>query len=126
MTLSARERKKTQDDERLMAAYRAWHAQELADVIAGTHGAVVSSIMSKLARLNLANGAALVAAVEEIDWRLVDAQVRFVLLHEINSTIADLRGRNRLPVIDDPLPRQTLSVFQRVKGALFPSQSVTA
>ena len=123
---SARDLKKIQDDERLMAAYRAWHAQELADVIAGPHGAIVSEIMSRLTRLNLANGAALVAAVEAIDWRLVDAQVRLVLLHEINSTIADLRSRNRLPVIDDPLPGQTLSVFQRVKNALFPSQRVSA
>jgi hypothetical protein len=123
---TARELKKIQDDERLMAAYRAWHAQELADVIAGPHGTIISEIMSKLARLNLANGAALVTAVEEIDWRLVDAQVRLVLLHEINTAIADLRSGHGLAPINDPLPGQTLSVFQRVKAALFPSHRVPA
>ena len=117
---SARELKKIQDDERLMAAYRDWHAQELADVIAGPHGAVVSAIMSELARLNLANGAALVATFEQIDWSTICARSKLVLLHELNNAVADLRGRHGLPVIDDPLPGQTLSVFLRIKSALFP------
>ena len=123
---SARELKKTQDDERLMAAYRAWHAQELAVVVAGPHGAIVSEIMSKIARLDLANGAALVATFEQIDWSTICARPKLVLLHELNNAVADLRGRHGLPVIDDPLPGQTLSVFLRIKSALFPHSPASA
>ena len=123
---SARELKKIQDDERLMAAYRDWNARELADTIAGPHGAVVSEIMSELARLNLQNGAALIATFEQIDWSTICARSKFVLLHELNNAVADLRGRHGLPVIDDPLPGQTLSVFLRIKSALFPHSPASA
>ena len=126
MTLSTRELKKRQDDERLIAIWRDWHGQELADVIAGPHGAVVSSIMFEIARLNLANGAALVATFEQIDWSTICARAKLVLLHELNNAVADLRGRHGLPVIDDPLPGQTLSVFLRIKSALFPHSPASA
>lgn len=119
--LTRDQQKKFEDDARLIETWRAWRSQELAEALAGKHGAVVSKIMAALARLDMNSGGALVTTVEQTDWRLVDAHVKLVLLHELNTAITDLRGRHGMAAIDDPLPGQPENVFQRIKRALFPA-----
>jgi hypothetical protein len=40
------------------------------------------------------------------------------LLHQTAQSIADLRERNGLPAIDDPLPDQPDNVFRRIQQML--------
>ena len=76
-----------------------------------------------LTGIDMNNAAGLVARIQKIDWRCVDARVRFVLLHEINSAVCALREGCGLPPIDDPLPPK-LNVFFTIKNQLFPPAKV--
>ena len=119
------QQKKLNDDARLMRAYRAWHAEELAEAFAGKHGAIVSKMMAVLAQLDMNSAGALVATVQQIAWGDVDARVRLVLLHEVNEAITRLRERHGVAGIDDPLPPKQNAFFV-IKHLLFPRSPAMA
>jgi len=107
-------------NERLLRAWKAWHAEQLAIALNGAQGAAVAELMVVLDQLKLSSSAALFACLRRTNWTEVNPDVRFTVLHQINQTIARLRERNGLPPIDDPLPGQPDNVFRRVKAWLFP------
>jgi hypothetical protein len=111
---------KLAEGQKLSRAYKQWQREQLNEALAGAHGAVIVELMNVLDRLELNSAAALLDAVQRTAWNEISYDVRFTVLHQINETIARLRERNNMPVIDDPLPGQPDNVFRRIKRILFP------
>jgi hypothetical protein len=108
------------DNARLLRAWKAWHREQLAEALAGPHGALVSELMTLLGRLELSSAAALLDFVRRTDWSSVSCDTRLVALHEINDSIAQMRECHGLPPFDDPLPGQPDNVFRIVRAILAP------
>jgi hypothetical protein len=111
--------KELADNARLLRAWKAWHREQLAEALAGPHRVQVSELMTLLDRLELSSAAALLDFIRRSDWSFVSYDTRSTILHQINQTIARLRERNGMAVIDDPLPGQPDNVFRRIKQTLF-------
>jgi hypothetical protein len=116
---NARDKKLT-DDDRLLRAWRAWHAEELAEALAGPHRQVLEPLMQLLKNLDLHSGNALVDYIRAQDWSAIDAQSKLVVLHEINTAIAKLHTRNGMAPIDDALPGERAHVFQAIRLMIIP------
>ena len=98
-------------DVRMIARWRAWHREQLDDALAGPHGDVVRPIIALLADLTPQKMLALIELLRAQDWRLVDANARFIILHEINSAVTQLRERKNRPPFDDTLPDEQPTLF---------------
>jgi hypothetical protein len=103
--------------QKLSRAYKRWHREQLEEALIGVHGDVLVQLMIQLKNLREARG--LFNFIEAQDWASIDAETRFIALHEINVAIAHLRERNGMPAIDDPLPGQPDNVFRRIRAMLF-------
>jgi hypothetical protein len=114
--------KKLADDARLLRAWRNWHAEELAEALAGPHRVIVTQVVTFLKMMTMTPAAvdALLTLMRSHTWADVDADTRFILLHEINTAITRMREKNGMVVISDPLPHQRLSVFLTIKSLMFP------
>ena len=65
------QQKELADQARLMRAWKAWHAEQLDEALAGLHGAMVAEPMTLLDRHELNSAAALLACVQRMDWSTV-------------------------------------------------------
>jgi hypothetical protein len=108
------------DGARLLRQWRAWHRERLEEVLAGPHGVIATQVVEFLKTTTPASADALLALMRSRTWSDVDADTKFTLLHEINTAITDMREKNGMAAIDDPLPHERLSVFQTIKQMLFP------
>jgi hypothetical protein len=106
------------DNAHLLRAWKRWHREQLEQVLAGEHGAAVARIIKFLAHMGPQSASALVALVREFDWSQMDADVKFVVMHEINSTITKLREQRGLPPIDDALPHERATAFLIIRQLL--------
>ena len=88
----------------MMAQWRAWHAEQLELALEGDSGVIVLRIIEIVHGLTPSKMPTLVRLIDEVDWRLVNADVRFVILHELNAAIAELCEREGRPPFDDALP----------------------
>ena len=120
---STKEQRKLADDTRLRAAWRAFHREELAEVLVGLHRDVMARLMTHLKQLRSARE--LVEFIAAQDWSVVDADTRAIALFEISSAIVKLREQQGLPPFDDPLPGARPSAFQIIRGLVtkFPAVS---
>ena len=98
--------------------WRAWHAEQLEAALAGPDGNVVCRITEILADLTPGRMPALLEIIRQTDWRLVRADARFVLLHEIDSAIIALRERQGRPPFDDALEGEEPTLFLLVRHML--------
>jgi hypothetical protein len=105
--------KELEDNSRLLRLWHRHHREQLAEALAGVHGAVVERVMAQLEDLRTARE--LVAALEAEDWSAVDDDTRFTVLHEIDCAISKLRERRGLPAFDDPLNDQPENAFRIIK-----------
>ena len=112
--------KKLADDARLLRAWRNWHAEELAEALAGPHRHVLEPLMQLLKNLDLHPSNALVDFIRARDWSAIDAQTKLVVLHEINTAITTLRTRNGMAPIDDALWGERATVFQLIRLMIVP------
>ena len=55
--ISHDQQKKLDDDARLLRAWKAWHAEQLEEALAGAHGATIDALMLQLDRLELSSAA---------------------------------------------------------------------
>jgi hypothetical protein len=108
--------KELADDARLPRAWRKWHAEQLEEALASMHGAVLARLMEELKDLRSARE--LVDFIAAQDWSAIDADARFIALHEINTAITKLRVKSGLEPIDDAPPGQSDNAFRIIK-ALF-------
>jgi hypothetical protein len=117
---------KLADDARLLRAWRRWHHEQLDETLNGPHGTAVAQVVAFLKRMQPGSASALIALLRDFDWSEMDANVRLVVLHEINQAITRLRERAGLAPIDDPLPGQRLNAFLLIKEHLFPQKAESA
>jgi hypothetical protein len=103
-----------------MRAWRRWHREQLEEVLAGPHGAMVERLMFILRELTLKSAPLFLAYIKGVDWSAVDANTRFVCLHEIDHTVIRMRERHGMAPFDDPLPGQRENVTRQIKAHLFP------
>jgi hypothetical protein len=119
-SLSQREKKRLEDDARLLRAWRNFHQEELTVAIDGAHGSVIARLMEILRTLELASGPVLLEFIKARNWHTVDAHTKLVVLHEINRAITRLRTRNNLEPFNDPLWGERDNVYRVIKAILFP------
>ena len=110
---------KLAETRKLTRAYKQWQREQLAEALAGAHGAAIAELMTLLDRLELSSAAALLDFMRRNDWSSVSYDTRLTVLHQINDRITRMRERRGLPPFDDPLPGQPDNVFRRIKRALF-------
>jgi hypothetical protein len=110
---SAEKNKELADREKLLRAWRRWHAEQLQEALAGMHADVMQRLVEQLKDLRSARE--LVAFIEAQDWTAVDTNTRMTALHEINGAICKLRERMELTPIDDPLPGQPKNAFRIIR-----------
>ena len=118
--------KKLADDERLLCAWRAWHAEELTKALAGPHRHVLEPLMQLLKNLDPHSSNALLDFIRAQDWSAIDAQTKLVILHEINTAITKLRTRNGMAPIDDALWGERANVFQLIRLIIVPINGKSA
>ena len=116
--LPRNQKKELADQARLVHKRKAWHAEQLADALAGAHGATIAKLMLLLDQLELSSAAVLLASVQCTDWSAVSYDTRLTALHQVNQSITRLRERNGMPGIDDPLPHQPDNIFRRIRHIL--------
>lgn len=110
------------DDAILLRAWKRWHADQLAETLNGPHGPAVAQVVAFLKRMQPGSASALIALLREHDWSQMDADVRLVVLHEINQAITRLRERAGLAPIDVALPAERPNAFLLIKEHLFPEK----
>jgi hypothetical protein len=116
---NAKEEKKLADTARMMRAWRRWHREQLAEVLQGPHGPMIERLIFILKELSLQSAPLLLAYIRGVDWSTVDADIKFVCLHEINTAIAAMRERHGMDSFNDPLPGQPENVSRLIKAHLF-------
>src|SRR5262245_44709544 len=112
--------KKLADDECMLRAWHAWHAEELAEALAGPHRQVLEPLVQLLETLDLHSSKALLDYIRAQDWNAIDAQTKLVVLHEINSAMTRLRVRNGMAPIDDALWGERATAFQLIRLIIVP------
>jgi hypothetical protein len=65
----------------------------------------------------------LLAYFDGVDWSAVDEDTKFAALHEANVAICEMRERNGLVPISDPLPGERENVSRLIKNCLFPADA---
>jgi hypothetical protein len=111
------------DNAHLLRAWKRWHHEQLEETLNGPHGPAVAQVMAFLRHMKPDSAPALIALLREFDWSQMDADVRAVVLFEINQAITRLRERAGLVPIDDALPDQRLNAFLLIKEHLFPRKA---
>jgi hypothetical protein len=118
MKRNAAKDKELADNAYLLRAWKRWHRDQLEEALAGPHGAAVAQVMKFLGNMQPQSAPALIALLREHDWQQIDADVRFVVLHEINTAITKFRERSGLLPIDDALPPHANTVFLIIRELL--------
>jgi hypothetical protein len=87
--------KELADNAYLLRAWRRWHREQLDTVLAGPHAVIATQIMEFLKTMTPASANALLQLMRGHCWKDVDADTKFILLHEINDAIVRLREKPR-------------------------------
>ena len=121
---AAQAEKELRDNARLLRAWKKFHAEEKAAVLAGPYAITLAELFRMFANLKHVQPAQLVGFIGAIDWSGIDHQTRLVVLHELNSAIVRHCTSHGLDPISDPLPDQPDNAFRIVKKLLeFPHQA---
>jgi hypothetical protein len=107
--------KELADNARLLRAWRAFHCEEKAAVLAGPYARTLAELFRAFANIECVQPAQLVGLVGMINWSDIDSTIRLTVLHELNSAIVRYREKRGLPPIDDPLPGEPDNAFRIVK-----------
>jgi hypothetical protein len=95
---------KLADDARLLRAWKKWHAEERAAVLAGPHGSVLAELFRMFENLKHVQPAQLIGFAHTIDGTAINYDTRFVLVYELSTAITTIHEKHGLPPIDDGLP----------------------
>ena len=112
------QQKEIAEQARLMRVWKARHAEQLDEALAGTHGATIAELITLLDRLELNSAAALLDFVQRSDWSAVSYDIRLTVLHPVNQTISGLCKHSGLVPSDVGLPGDRNNVFRVVRRAL--------
>ena len=92
------------NQQRMLREWNRFHGEQLQLALDGDSGTVVKNIMILVRGLTPQRMPELLRLMRSVDWRIVDADVRFTLLHEINGAIIELREQEGRTRFDDALP----------------------
>jgi hypothetical protein len=110
--------RKLEEDAHLLRAWRNWHREQLEEACSGPHRMLLEALLARLKNIQMNSAAELLRFFHQEDWKTIDANTKFVVLHELNSAIVRLRECNGLDGISDPLPGQQENLFRAVKALL--------
>jgi hypothetical protein len=110
--------RQTTEREQLSAAWRQWHSERHAALVAGPHGDAVGRLFDFLDGMTLDQGAALIELIKGGPWRQAAADTRFEVLALIDTAIVGLRTRSGLSPFDDALPGNRPNVFLGIREVL--------
>ena len=100
MKRGAAKDKELADNATLLPAWRAWHREQLEEALAGPHGTAVAQVVKFLdENMQSQSASALIALLHEHDWQQMSADVRFVVLHEINNAITKFRENTAFLIV---------------------------
>jgi hypothetical protein len=108
--------KEIEDANRLLRAWKNFHAEEKAAVLAGPYAVTRAELFRMFANLKHVQPAQLIGFIGAIDWAAIDYQTRLVVLHEINAAITRFREANGQESIDDALWHEPPRAFQLIRG----------
>jgi hypothetical protein len=94
---------KLADNSYLLRAWRKWHREQLEEARAGRHAVIVTHVMEFLKTMTPASANALLELMRGHTWADVDANTKFIVLHEINDAITRMREKHGMAPIDDPI-----------------------
>jgi hypothetical protein len=115
--------KELRDNARLLRWWKAWHREQREAVLAGPHGVVLGELLRMIKNLQHVQPAQLIGLARSVDWAVVDYNTRFIVLHEINSSITKFREKRGLEPIDDSVEGEP--PFRTLKAILFPARAPT-
>src|SRR5215472_12588279 len=96
-----------------------WKKLELKELQQGPWALQVNSVISFLRRMEIGDGASLLAMLDALDWfEGAEHSVRIKVLALIDEAIIRVRICAGLSPIDDALPGQELTVFQMIRTKL--------
>ena len=105
-------------ESKAMRKWRRYHAQQLQLAFDGNDGAIVKRIMEIVRNFTPQKMPTLLRLMRSVDWRPVNANTKFTILHELNGAIAALReSENRVP-FNDSLPGEEPTLFQIIREML--------
>jgi hypothetical protein len=107
-----------EDNVKLLRQWKAWHAEQLQEILAGPDGAAIAPVIEQLKILGLGRSQVLIELVQRCDWSTVGIDAKLVLLHELNDAIGRVRRTLKLEPIDDPLPGQPENLYRIIKAIL--------
>jgi hypothetical protein len=96
----------------------ALHRDRLDRLLGGRDGPRTRRLLGFLSTMTLADGAALIAHVQDEGWLDCDCEARADALSIIGTRITHLRERAGLPPFDDPLPGERDNVFLTIRKLL--------
>ena len=115
---STAQEKKLADDARLLRAWKKFHAEEKAVVLAGPHGSTLAELFRMLANLQHVQPSQLIGYARSIDWAMIDHDTKLTALHEVAAAITKFREKRGLPPIDDSLGNAPPNAFQIIRKIL--------
>ena len=108
--------RREEEHERLAVARQRYERERLDQALAGEHGERLRQLLEFLDLMTLQSAAELIDRAGK--FRTADGDIRFLVLHLIDSGIIRLRERHKLLPLDDPLPGQPLNVFLTIREML--------
>jgi hypothetical protein len=110
---------KLADDARLLRAWKNWHREQLNDVLAGPHGAVLAELFRMFKNLQHVQPAQLIGLARSIDWTVIDYAARLVAVHELDDAITKYREQRGAEPIDDNLFDQPDTPFRVIRAIIY-------
>jgi hypothetical protein len=116
---------KLADDQRLLRAWKKFHAEEKAAVLAGPYATTLAELFKAFANIECVKPAQLIGLIAAVDWGSLDYETRLTTLHEVNAAITRYRERCGLDSISDPLPGAPPNAFQVIRKIIteFPASA---
>jgi hypothetical protein len=102
-------------DAKMFRAWKKFHRDERAAVLAGPHGIVLAELFRMFANLKQVQPAQLIGFARSVDWAAIDYNTKLVVVHELNNAITAFRIKHGLPEFDDGLPGEPDTPFRTIK-----------
>ena len=110
------EQKALAERDCMFRAWTHWRREQLDAALAGPHGGALQALIAFLTTMK--SSSALIEHVRTGNWKAADADMRFLVLHLVNSAMVRLHEERGLPPFDDGLPGEPPTAFQIIREML--------
>jgi hypothetical protein len=112
---AARREKALEEREQLSAAHRRWRKDQIAALLAGSHGADAKALVKFLEDMGPHSEPKLLERVRSGPWCDTDEDTRFLILVIVDAALVRMRERQSMPPFDDPLPGEASNAFLELR-----------